>query len=535
MSRNALRPLVAVALVAAAAWFGGRYGDELGRIGRVAGRAQTADQTARFRDALSLVEMNLAERPDIEDAIYKGAIPGMLARLDPHSQFYDPDQFERLREEQAGSYAGVGMQIREFRGETIVDFPFPATPAFRAGVKPGDVIRTIDGISTEGYGVDDVADDVRGPEGTTVRLGLERAEREAIEVDLERANIPRPTIPLAFELKPGVGYLKITSFGETTAEELDRALADLGSQTMRGLVLDLRDNHGGLLTAGVYVAGRFLEEGASVVSHRGLHSTARSYAAEQGRTGPQYPMTVLVNCRSASASEIVAGALQDHDRALVVGSNTFGKGLVQSVYPLPSNSAVVLTTARYYTPTGRLIQRDYDGVAAEDYYGDPCMADFQPDHSDARLTDSGRTVYGGGGVSPDVPLTTDSDDAFLRQLAGERTFERFAQTVDVSRIERSWRPTETVVSAFLSFAALEGIAAEPEILERNMTEIRRRLRAHILTTAFDIDVGARADAEDDPQVLAAANKLVLAAALLEQSKSGAVARNREAEKPALAP
>jgi carboxyl-terminal processing protease len=534
MQRLAFRPVLAAVLVASAAWFGGRHGETLGRWGRVAGSAETADQTARFRSVLNVVAGSLAEAPDLEDAVFKGAIPGMLARLDPHSQFYDPEQFERLREEQQGSYAGVGMQIREFRGDTIVDFPFPATPAFRAGVKPGDVIVAIDGISTKDYGVDEVARDVRGPRGTTVRLGLERTGNRRLEIDLLRDN-PRPTIPLAFELRPAIAYLKITSFGETTADELDAALADFQSRPLRGLVLDLRDNHGGLLTAGVHVAGRFLPDGASVVSHRGAHSAERRYDAQFGDGGETYPMTVLVNCRSASASEIVAGALQDHDRALVVGTNTFGKGLVQSVYPTPANTAVVLTTARYYTPSGRLIQRDYDGVAAEDYYGDPCSADFEPDRSDARITDGGRTVYGGGGVAPDVSVRPGSDGPFLRQLAEARSFERFAQTLPLESFDREWRPNAAAVSAFLSFAALDGIAAEPEVLEREMPEIRRRLRTHVFIAAFDVDAGARVDAESDPQVLAAASNLSLAAALLEQAKPGAVARNTTGERPALVP
>jgi carboxyl-terminal processing protease len=527
--------LLIVALVAGSAWVGGRYGDILGRLGRVGGRAQTVDQTERFQNVLAVVAGRLAEPPDIEDAVYKGAIPGMLARLDPHSQFYDPEQFERLREEQQGSYAGVGMQIREFRGQTIVDFPFPATPAFRAGVKPGDVIETIDGISTEGYTVEDVARDVRGPQGTTVRLGLGRGDGRDLELDLLRDNIPRPTIPLAFELEPGVAYLKITSFGETTADEIDAALGELESRPLRGLVLDLRDNHGGLLTAGVHVAGRFLPEGATVVSHRGAHSPERRYMAQFGNAGERYPMTVLVNCRSASASEIVAGALQDHDRALVVGSNTFGKGLVQSVYPTPANTAVVLTTARYYTPSGRLIQRDYDGVSAEEYYGDPCSEDFQPDHSDARLTDGGRTVYGGGGVTPDVTLAPEPYDVFLRQLSNARMFERFAETLPLNAIRRSWAPDDATVSAFLSFAALEGIAAEPEVLDRNIAEVRRRLRTNVFTAAFDVDAGARVNAEADPQIVAAASQLSLAAALLDRTKPGAVARNRPEPAAALAP
>ncbi|MEZ5361255.1 MAG: S41 family peptidase [Bryobacterales bacterium] len=526
MQRTFLRALLVVSLVAGAALIGGRYGDTLGRLGRVAGRAQTADQTERFRDVLAVVSDELAEEPNLEDAIYKGAIPGMLSRLDPHSAFYDPEQFERLREEQQGSYAGVGMQIREFRGDTIVDFPFPETPAFRAGVKPGDVIRTIDGISTEGYGVDEVARDVRGPEGTTVRLGLERGAATELELDLQRDSIPRPTIPLAFLLRPGIAYVKITSFGETTGAELDNALDRLGETRLNGLVLDLRDNHGGLLTAGVHVAGRFLPEGSTVVSHSGLHSPKRSYQAQFGSMGSAFPMTVLVNCRSASASEIVAGALQDHDRALVVGSNTFGKGLVQSVYPTPSNTAVVLTTARYYTPSGRLIQRDYDGLAADDYFADPCAADFEPSHSDARLTDGGRTVYGGGGVTPDVAIALAPDDLFLRQLSAARSFERYAQTLDLSQLTPEWRPTEQDVSGLLAFAALEGIAAEPEVLERDMAEVRRRLRMHAMTAAFDVDAGARASAEDDPQIHDAAAKLNIAAALLEQRKNGAVASNR---------
>ena len=535
MKKPANRPLLPVVLVAASAWIGGQYGETLGRLGRVAGRAQTADQTERFRDALSVVVSRLAEPPDIEDAVYKGAIPGMLARLDPHSQFYDPEQFARLREEQQGSYAGVGMQIREFRDDTIVDFPFPGTPAFRAGVKPGDVIETIDGISTDGYSVEDVARDVRGERGTTVRLGLERGESR-FAVDLLRDNIPRPTVPLAFELEPGLAYIKITSFGETTADELDEALENLESDSLRGLVLDLRDNHGGLLTAGVHVAGRFLPAGSPVVSHHGVNSPKRRYDVQYGSGGRVYPMIVLVNCRSASASEIVAGALQDHDRALVVGANTFGKGLVQSVYPTPDNTAVVLTTAQYYTPSGRLIQRDYDGVSAEEYYGDPCLEDFQPDRSDPRLTDSGRTVYGGGGVTPDIKIAPEPYDPVMRRLASARTFERFAQTLDLEAISPNWKPSDAHVEELLSLAAEDGvILADRSEIESRLPEIRRRLRTHVFTAAFDVDAGARVHAEADPQVLAAASKMALAAALLEQAKPGAVARIRPESGGALAP
>ncbi len=541
MPRDAVSFTTVLLLCAAAALVGGRFGDTLGRPGRVVSSDALAQEGRRFRVALDTIEQRLADPIDAEGAVYQGAIPGMLALLDPHSQFFDPERFERLREEQRGDYAGVGMQIRIFRGEPIVDFPFPDSPAFHAGVRPGDVIRSINGAPTSGLSVTDVAQTVRGKPGTTVRLALARnGGMGLVEVDLERGAIARPTIPIAFELRPGVGYLRITTFGQTTARELEKVLADFHSRGLEGLVLDLRDNSGGLLQAGVDVAGSFLAPGAAIVSHRGRTErrrryrsrsrkpslpcprSRRRYRAPSGGSRTSYPMTVLVNCRSASASEIVAGALQDHDRALILGANTFGKGLVQSVYNLADGTGLTLTTARYYTPSGRQIQRGWEGVSRDAYYGDPCDVGYEPRHEQLSRTTAGRAVYSGGGIAPDVYLPEPELSEVQQTWLNDRVFARFADTMDLRRIKKSWRPDADTLERFREFLLRES----PETAGRfddNRAFIQRYLANRTLTAAFTVDDGARAETEADPLVISAAAHLGEAARLLDK-RQGAIAR-----------
>ena len=523
MTRDAVSVSSVALLCIAAALVGGRYGDILGRPGRIVSSDFVADESQRFRAALAEIEQRSADPIDAENAIYQGAIPGMLALLDPHSQFFDPERFARLREEQRGEYAGVGMQIRLFRGEPIVDFPFPATPAFRAGVRPGDVIRSIDGASTDGLSVNDVAREVRGAPGTSVRLALARNGGQGlVEVDLERDDITRPTIPIAFELKPGVGYLRITSFGETTGEELDEVLDRFEKQGLDGLVLDLRDNPGGFLQASVDVAGAFLEPGAAIVSHRGRSERRRRYRAPSRGNKTAYPMTVLVNCRSASASEIVAGALQDHDRALILGTNTFGKGLVQSVYTLSESTGLTLTTARYYTPSGRQIQRDWEGLSRDDYYGDPCDVGFEPAHTETSRTTAGRAVYSGGGIAPDLYMSELEFSDVQRRWLNERVFARFAENLDARRFKQDWRPDSATLDAFREFLGRE-MPDTAAYLDDNRSFVRRFLAGRALTAAFDVDAGSRAETEADPLVQSAAARLADAARLLDR-RHNAVAR-----------
>ncbi len=513
---------------------GQHYATFFSSLGRVAPGDQLELQINQFRNALDVVSENYAAPVDRTAAVFDGAIPGMLERLDPHSQFFDAKDFERLREEQQGSYAGVGMQIRLFRGHPIVDHPFPGTPAYRAGVRPGDLIRSVDGTPTDREPVEKVADLVRGVTGSTVKLELAREGSERVfAVDLMRAEIPRPTVPQAFELPGSIGYLKITSFGETTPEEFDTALDGLESHGIRGLLLDLRSNHGGLLSAGVHVASRFLPNGSLIVSHKGRASRERRYVSHAGRGVATYPVILLTDCRSASAAEIVAGALQDHDRALVAGSNTFGKGLVQSVLELPDSAGMVLTTARYYTPSGRLIQRPYEDLSMSAYYADPCAIDYEPQHADVKLTDAGRPVYGGSGIAPDIALAPDKYDELDQWMVSARAFERFANllTTDARPLPPDWDVDRATFDKFRAWVRKERIDVKPEALESRWNFIRRQLKRAVYTAAFDVDQGDRVSAELDPTVRQALGLMPEAEGLMTDAKERRLARNRQEVEP----
>jgi len=490
------------------------------------------DSVARLREVLDLVERQYAEPIDRRQAIYGGAIPSLLRRLDPHSQFYDPESFERLREEQRGSYAGVGMQIREFEGKTIVEFPFPDTPASRAGVRPGDEIVSVDGVSVQGLSVTEVARRVRGRKGSKVRLAVRRPGRSRVlHFKLSRARIERPSVPLTFFLEPGAGYLRITSFRETTAREVKRAVRKMERRSLDGLVLDLRHNRGGLLSAAVQVADLFLDRGEMIVSHYGRDGGRKRYR-DRRDSGRRYPIAVLVDCDSASASEIVAGALQDHDRALIVGTATFGKGLVQSVFELPDQAGLVLTTARYYTPSGRLIQRRYDPLALHRYYEGPCSAGYEPPRTEARKTDAGREVFGGGGISPDVELRGLLPTPFQQRLERVRAVERFALDYGRRRIGRRWELSERAVKRFRAFLDEIGFRYTPEEWAQNRAYIDRSLTRHIVTVAQGLDRGMRAAAELDPAIGEAARLLGRAKALLHGAPVSATLAGRS---PAPAP
>ncbi len=518
--------LVVTAFVAVCSILGGAFGSHLGSAASVSDRDAVDEQVQGLKTVLELVKNNYAEPVEPTDLIYDGAIPVLLRSLDPHSMFFDPEAFNRLREEQRGSYAGVGMLIRVFYGETIVDYPFPGSPAFEAGVRPGDAIVKINDASTDGLGVEDVAERVRGPEGSTVHLSLRRhGVNDLLELDVVRANIPRPSVPLAFFIEPGIGYIKILSFGETTGEEVDQALSHLGERNLKGLVLDLRGNQGGLLTGGVRVAERFLQRGQTIVSHRGRASDERVYKARRGQEGSRYPMTVLINCSSASAAEIVAGALQDHDRALMVGTNTFGKGLVQSVFDLTGSTGLVLTTARYYTPSGRLIQRPYDHISQRDYYFDPCSPTYQPGTQDPRLTDGGRAVYSGAGIAPDVKLPEAILNPFQARMVERRAFEGYAQeySLRAKALPAGWEPDEGTIVGFQRYIERQGIPFTREEFQRNLPHIRRMVKKTVYTAVVDFDVAMRVDTEMDPSVRRAIELLPEARALLKD-RSGDLAR-----------
>jgi carboxyl-terminal processing protease len=375
------------------------------------------DSLHQFTDVYSIVEQNYAEplnADKTDKAIYDGAIPGMLHVLDPHSNFYDPKAFAQMREDQHGKYYGVGMSIQPQPDKAgiihiVVLAPFEGTPAFKAGIRPGDVIESVDGKPAEGLDSAAVATMLKGPKGTHVSVVMSREGKDApLTFDLVRDEIPRYSVDLAFMIKPGVGYIHVTNFMETTSREVGDALDKFQSAngSLHGLIIDLRGNPGGLLNEAVNMSDKFLQKGQIVVSQRGRAFPDQVYRAAHGEDGKdKYPIVVIVNRNTASAAEIVSGALQDHDRALIVGETTFGKGLVQTVFQISENTGLALTTYHYYTPSGRLIQRSYDGVSLYDYYyvrDDAKKADKS--NLEVKLTDSGRTVYGGGGITPDEKI-----------------------------------------------------------------------------------------------------------------------------------
>jgi carboxyl-terminal processing protease len=354
-----------------------------------------------FSNLLGLVEENYATEVDPDKAVY-GAIDGMLRTLDPHSKFFDPKAFTSLREDQRGKYYGLGITVTTRFGKlTVVSPPFMGSPAEKVGLRVGDVISQINGEATQGIDINEAVSKLKGPRGTSVKITVIRpGVEEPLEMNPIRDEIAKFTIKDAFLIRPRLGYIKLESFAETTGAELREALKKLDVKNLDGLVFDLRSNPGGLLQEAIEVCETFLQKGQMIVETRGrTRGSNRPYASQRINNDNLFPLVVLINAQSASASEIVAGAVQDHDRGLIVGQTSFGKGLVQSVYPLSKNAGIALTTQKWYTPSGRLIQRDYSQISQFDYYNHREATPAKRD--DIKRSDIGRVVYGGGGITPD--------------------------------------------------------------------------------------------------------------------------------------
>jgi carboxyl-terminal processing protease len=470
--------------------------------------SQLRDSLKAFTDVYAIVEQNYAEpiTPDkADDVIYDGAIPGMLQVLDPHSHFYDPKSYARLREDQRGRYYGVGMVIQQQndpngKSNVYVVTPYEDTPSFRAGIHPGDEVVAVDGKSSEGWTSDQVAKALKGPKGTHVQVTMVRfGQAKPLVFDLVRDEIPHPSIDLKFEIRPGIGYIHLTQFQETTGEEMDDAVNSFPD--LKGLVLDLRENPGGLLSQAVDVCDHLLNKGQTIVSQRGRAYSDQNYVATHGNDGKTFPIVVLVNRDTASAAEIVSGALQDHDRALIVGETTFGKGLVQTVYNLSEDSGLALTTYHYYTPSGRLIQRNYAGVSLYDYYNHAGTGPGDSSSREVKLTDSGRTVYGGGGITPDEKIEAPTTNRFQDELVYKDVFFHFAPVyVATHTVDKNFQVDDAVLGEFKKFLTGQDVDWTDADLNGVSDWVKAQIKKDIFTIQFGQLTGLRTIAEWDPTV-----------------------------------
>jgi len=522
MTSNKRGVLVLILVLAVCAGLGGIYGPSVRAT--AAGTSDIQQAAKEFAQVLAAVQRNYAEPIDVNQAVEDGAIPGMLRMLDPHSNFFDKKQFSLLREEQRGRYYGVGMQVAPQGGQTIVVVPFVGSPAYKAGIRPGDAILKVDGKPCKGLNTPEVADLLKGPKGTVVHITIGREGwSKPLEFTVTRAEIPRPGVNSYTMLKPGIGYIRVSAFNETTAEELAGTLKKLDAAHLDGLILDLRGNPGGLLNQAVEVADMFLDKGQLIVSHRGRASAERRYFAIHGNRGVEVPMVVLINDQTASASEIVAGALQDHDRGLIVGETSFGKGLVQTVSQLSDGTGLALTTARYYTPSGRLIQRDYRKVSLYDYHFNP----EPPKQPEVKLTDSGRQVFGEGGITPDVKVSEPALDAFEQSLFERSVFFPFESGVgEFTRwylgkrpeIGRQFTPDDAVMKEFRQYLKSQQISYTDADIQKDLPWIKERIKREVVTTVFGMDEGYKVDLEYDVQVEKAIELIPQARALYQNAK-----------------
>lgn len=476
-----------------------------------------------FTRVYDIVGENYADKLGPDKGIYQGAIPGMLRTLDPHSNFLDPKGFAGLREEQHGKYYGIGMLLgaQPRTGKPMVVHPFGGSPAYKAGIRPGDMLLQVNDKRVDSLTTAEVADLLRGPKDTKVQVTITReGGSKPMSFNLMRGEIPRNSVDEAFWIKPGIAFMRIQQFTETTGREVEDNLKRLGEDQIRGLILDLRENPGGLLSEGVSVAGHWLDRGQVVVSHKGRAFSEKPYLARGSQYGEAYPIVVVVNRYSASAAEIVAGALQDHDRGWVLGDTTFGKGLVQTVYQLSDNTGLLLTTQHYYTPSGRLIQRDYTNLSFLDYYYGKRKPANNP--TDVKQTDLGRVVYGGGGITPDEKYETPKLDAFQVNVVRKNSFFGYSAhyfSSHESKLSKDWAPDEVVLNDFHDWLMKQNVQFTEADWTRDHSWLRDELRREMYITAFSYEDSQKVAVQQDAEIQRAIDAMPKAAKLLADSKN----------------
>lgn len=539
--KNRALPLLAIAVIALSTLAGGYYVSARPPHVTDAETDLTDQLSVDFKEALSEIQESYAGKVDLE-SLGKNSIQGMLHQLDPHSAFFTKAEFDDVQTEQSSRIYGIGVTIAKRYDHVYILSATPGAPGHRAGLRYGDAIVALDKQNVDEWTSQQIMHRVRGEKGEPVEITVERAGvPNPITVHVRRDEVKLPSVRNAFMAgQGGTGYIALTGgFSSKTDEELTEALAQLKKEGMRQLILDLRGNPGGLLDEAIKVSKKFLAPAEKIVEVRGRdqQSSAHTYEVPDNNVPETMPMVVLVDRHSASASEIVAGAVQDHDRALIVGENTFGKGLVQGVFHLWGGTGLVLTTAKYYTPTGRSIQRNYSNVSFYDYYlnrsGDR-SAPENPQHGDGLRTDLGRTVYGGGGITPDVevkapPVSTRLFYAifdFVRQVVAgqmgglreyriaECQYKTKVSTEDINR----YPVTDALLAAFRQYISNKPqFNVSEERISANLNYIRAQMRREIITAAYGPEAGDEVYLSDDLQFRKAFESLDRARVLAENA------------------
>jgi len=498
-----------------------------------------------FTAALNAIETSYIDKVDSDNLVY-GAVRGMLGTLDPHSSFFSPKEYAQMRERQEGRYYGIGVSIQAIDGDITAMQVFEQSPAYKKGIRRGDVLANVEGEETKGWTVDQAMRKLRGPKGTEVGVGVRRrGYPELIKFALTRDEVYIPTVPASFMIDDTTGYIRMQDFGENTDRDVKHALRDLASKGMKRLLFDIRGNPGGPLDQAIKVSNEFLPKGKMIVYTRGrVPNSDQDYRATEESEFTDIPIVALVNRNSASAAEIVSGALQDHDRAYLVGETTFGKALVQSVYRISGGAGLALTTAHYYTPSGRIIQRPWD--ASFDEYLSYTLRDQDANKphnaSDLKHTDSGRPVYAGGGIEPDKrvagPLEGFNPGRFGRMLVARGEFANYAQkyaaegdtrvtqaSSNRKLVKRNFVVDEAMVADFREQMKSDKLKIDEAAFAKDADFIKAMMRFEIDNAVFGIADARRHLIGVDPQAQAALTMFGEAQKLTELSKGGKIKAN----------
>jgi carboxyl-terminal processing protease len=485
-----------------------------------------AQGSATFARVFGAIEESYVDPIDPEQTIFNGAIRGMLAKLDPFSAFFDRDQFEMLKEQARGQALGFGSILYVQTGKVVVLQTAQGSPSGRAGLGPGDEIVEVNGTRINRLDFQSLVELLQRSRSQPVRLGVIHPGRVVSQdYELKPAEVALPTIDKAFVLRSGIGYVHISGFEQKTPQEVIDAIGRLGGsdpEGLKGLLLDLRDNHGGIVDSAVATASLFLKPDVVVLTVRDRARTRKTYRTAPMPSHFDVPLVVLVNGETASAAELLTAALQDHDRALIAGQPTYGKGVVESVIGLSESTGLALTTGQYFTPSGRSIQRPLP---------DTMLAVADSSETIAFHTDDGRSVSAEGGITPDVSIPPRPLDPWVTFLNQRGVFTTFASDYLSlhGKLDRSFEPDKKTLGEFKDFLTREGISAPDEYWGADQDYLRLRIKAEIMTLVYGLALGDEIETQNDPQVEEAAKLFPKVPALLKPAAKPLTARRSRSQ------